>query len=256
MQSSKSNPKFDVKHEVFSLAQDVIYALVAVLIVFGAMYLILGPPFPPVVVVVSTSMLHEDGNTQWKTWLEENNLSYTNFPLIGGFDKGDLIITKRTTNISLGDVIIYERDLEHYGLESAPIIHRAVGVITIRDWKFENYTGTLDCIDEAQIEGAIDDVKMCNEETTNYNTTTLIIKEACQYKNFPKEGNFKFYITKGDNNPISDQCGLMGGTHTSMRLIPETQIITNAWILIPKVGYIKIWMNDAISFISSPFRGH
>ncbi|PKP59185.1 MAG: hypothetical protein CVT88_06070 [Candidatus Altiarchaeales archaeon HGW-Altiarchaeales-1] len=250
MQSSKSN----LKHEAFSLLQDVVYALAAVLIIFGAMYLLLGPPFPPIVVVISTSMLHED--TQWKNWFEENNLNYTGFPLIGGFDKGDVIITKRTNNINIGDVVIYERDLEHYGSESAPIIHRAIGIISIKDWKFENYSGTLDCINENQIEEAIESVKMCNEETKYYNTNAATMKGICPYKNFPKEGNFKFYITKGDNNPITDQCGLMGSTRTSMRMIPETQVITNAWILIPKVGYIKIWLNDIISFVTSPFRGH
>ncbi|OQX21909.1 MAG: hypothetical protein BWK75_02095 [Candidatus Altiarchaeales archaeon A3] len=255
MQPSKSNHKFDIKHEAFSLVHDIVYALVAVLVVFGTMYLILGPPFPPIVVVVSTSMLHED--TQWKNWFEENNLNYAGFQLIGGFDKGDVIITKQTKDISLGDVIIYERDLEHYGSQSAPIIHRATGIITINNWKFENYSGTLDCIKEEQIEEAIESVKICNEEaTTNYNLNAPIIKGSCQYKNFPKEGNFKFYLTKGDNNPISDQCGLMGDTHTSMRLIPETQVITNAWILIPKVGYIKIWLNDIIFYVTSPFRGH
>lgn len=245
---SKSNSS--IKHEAFSLAQDVIYAVVAVLIVFGAMYLILGPPFPPIVVVASTSMLHEDGNTQWKAWFEEKNLNYTNFPFINGFDKGDIIITKRTKNISLGDVIIYERDREHYGSVAAPIIHRVVGIITIKNWKFENWTGTLDCVDKERIEKAIEVIKMCNENA-NYETTP-IIRESCPYIHFPKKGDFKFYITKGDNNPVSDQCGLMGDT--PMRLIPETDVITNAWILIPKVGYIKIWMNDAISFITSPFR--
>jgi len=255
MQSSKSNlnPKSDVKHKAFLMAQDVIYALAAVLIVAGAMYLLLGPPFPPVVVVVSTSMLHDD--TQWKTWFEENKLNYTNFPFIDGFDKGDIIITKQTKNISVGDVVVYDRDFEHYRSEPTPIIHRVVGIISVKEWKFENYTGTLDCIDKSQIEDAIRDVKMCQEDA-NYNSNVFEIKGICQYKNFPKEGNFKFYITKGDNNPVSDQCGLMGNTLTSMRLIPETQVITNAWILIPKVGYIKIWLNDIVSYVTSPFRGH
>lgn len=253
MQPSNSKPESDIKHEAFSLVKDVVYALVAVLVVFGAMYLILGPPFPPIVVVISTSMLHED--TQWKNWFEENKLNYTNFPLINGFDKGDVIITKRTDNINIGDIIIYERDFEHYSSQSAPIIHRAIGIITIKDCKFENYTGTLDCIKEEQIEEAIESVKICNEETT-YNTNTPVIKGICKYKNFPKECNFKFYITKGDNNPISDQCGLMGDTRIAMQLIPETQVVTNAWILIPKVGYIKIWLNDIISYVTSPFRGH
>lgn len=252
MMSSKSNTNHDIKHEIFSLAQDVIYALVAVLVIFGVMYIVLGPPFPPIVVVISASMLHDD--TQWKKWFEENNLSYTKFPFIDGFDKGDVIITKRTKNIFLGDVVIYERDFEHYGSESAPIIHRAVGIITIKDWKFENYIGTLDCIDTGKIVEEIESVKMCNEGTKHYGVNTAVMEKRCPYKNFPKEGNFKFYITKGDNNPVSDQCGLMGGKHIPMRLIPETQIITNAWVLIPKVGYIKIWLNDIISYITSPFR--
>jgi len=226
------------KSSVKSFAYDVIYAIVAVFIVFGIMYLILGPPFPPIVVVVSTSMLHE--NTEWKTWFEEHSLTYTNFTFIDGFDKGDIIITKKANEINIGDVIIYERDSEHYEPNSAPIIHRVVGIISVKDWKFENYTGTLDCIDEEQIEDAIERVKMCNNGL------------RCIYKNFPKEGNFKFYITKGDNNPTTDQCGLM--PYTPMSLIPETQVITKAWILIPKVGYIKIWINDIISFALSPFR--
>lgn len=223
------------KKAIISNLKDFGEVIIAVIIVFGVMYLILGPPFPPIVVVISESMLHSDDS--WKQWFGEHKLNYSSFSFIDGFDKGDIIITKHSDSPNLGDVIIYDRDKEHLYPRKEGIIHRVVGMIEIRNWSIYNYTGTLDCITNEMIEEDIEHVKACNENP-----------EQCIYPKYPKKGDFKFYITKGDHNSLTDQCGLM--PDTPMHLIPETQVVTNGWILIPKIGYIKIWFNDAIDFIT------
>lgn len=236
--------EYKTKNLVISTLKDFAWAIAMVIIIFGGMYLILGPPFPPIVVVISQSMLHDDD--LWSKWFIEHGINYSSFPFIDGFDKGDVIITKYSPDIKLGDVVVYERDTEHIYPNNAPIIHRVVGIVEVRNWSYYNFSGTLEYIGEEEIRRDIENIKMCNEITNNG------IKDKCIYPKFPKTGNFKLYITKGDNNPISDQCGNM--PYSPMHLIPEQQIITKAWILIPKIGYLKIWLNEAIDFITHPFH--
>jgi len=216
--------------------------VVLILVVFLLILRItLGPPIPPMVVVTSTSMLHQDN--LWETWFEKQNFKkedYSKFPMIDGFDRGDLIITKYSEP-ELGDVIIYERDRISSTRAKDPIIHRVVGIVQVKNWTVSNITGTTDCLDNEKLEFTVKYIQNCKKNM-----------EECAYKTLPDDsGNFKFYITKGDNN---NQNSNMGNTDQCSNIalpVLDTQFVTKAWIKIPMLGYPKLWFNDLINFIIS-----
>lgn len=111
----------ELKKEAIEWTKEIVYAALIIAIIMGSLYAYTGR-WPPLVVVESGSMQHSD------------DTSY-----IGVIDTGDIVLAKqssfsdittyvrgRATGYSTygdyGDVIIYRR----YGLESTPIIHRAI----------------------------------------------------------------------------------------------------------------------------------
>ena len=112
----------------------------------------------PLVVVTSGSMTHKVDDNRWMSWMMSRGLSegdISNFPLQSGFVRGDMIIVKNPTS-NLGDVIIYERDLDHMSLYgSDPIIHRAVGVVYVKDYEVVELEGTMDCIKDKRLADTI-----------------------------------------------------------------------------------------------------
>ena len=111
------------KSEAMALVQDIVVALVVVAVVLGSLY-VYGGRWPPMVVVESESMQHDD------------ELSY-----IGVIDTGDLTLVRTLDNAGaprtwvegrdgdhrtygeFGDVIIYHKNGQ---TQTTPIIHRAV----------------------------------------------------------------------------------------------------------------------------------
>lgn len=200
----------------------------------------------PLVAVTSGSMFHSDGG-DWRSWMINHGISesdISNFPMQNGFATGDMILTitpdgKGTLfqifpDTKLGDVVIYTRDKLHSGNE--PIIHRVVGIIEVRNFGVYNITGTLDCIKGEDFEGTyIPYIRNCIEKTG-----------FCPYSAFPETGNFRFYITKGDNyltNRVTDQCGMGGGISLP---ITEKQLTARGWIRLPYIGYLKLLLNQII----------
>jgi len=205
------------------LARDILEPLIAVILILAFLKIVLGSHLlVPIVVVISGSMLHVEGDNGWNTWLKYNNITdeqIADFPLRDGFARGDLIVTMRPT-VKLGDVVIYERDQAHNHLRGEPIIHRIVGVATIEGNAIE-VEGTLDCLSK--------DVLLTYASKNN-------IKNS-------DPGKIKLYITKGDNNDRSDQCGGIAYPITEDRLLAKT------FLKIPKVGYVKLYMVDTIQKI-------
>ncbi|MDY6985105.1 MAG: S26 family signal peptidase [Candidatus Thermoplasmatota archaeon] len=109
--------------------------LLAVGIIFGGIYAYTGGVFPPLVVVVSNSMLHEDANVGQ----------------LGTISPGDIVLVKGAENIiakvnatetgyktygDYGDVIVYKPD----GKDVTPVIHRAIMWVEKGQWVQSNET--------------------------------------------------------------------------------------------------------------------
>lgn len=215
-----------------------VVAVLALIILFSKLFLG-AKMLIPLVAVTSESMLHE--SDAWEHWLLSHNVSegvIDSFPIQGGFAKGDMIVTitpdgKGTihgffSDTTLGDVVIYERDRIH-SFGAPPIIHRVVGVVEVRDWEVYSTEGTLDCLAVDDFQGEyILHVKGCVEG------------ERCSYASFPETGDFRFYVTKGDNNPGSDQCSNLALPVT------DAQLTARGWIVIPYLGWLKLILNAFI----------
>jgi len=119
------------KHAVVDLG----ITLLAVGIIFGGVYAYTGGVYPPIVVVVSNSMLHND----------------TNVGELGIISPGDIVLVKRTDSIvtkmnatktgyktygDYGDVIVYRPD----GEDVTPVIHRALMWVEEGQWIERNET--------------------------------------------------------------------------------------------------------------------
>jgi len=115
-------------------------------------------------------------------------------------------------------LLLYDRDSSHNSNRKEPIIHRVVGIATIENNNVL-VEGTLDCLTE--------------DDILNY---------AKNEKDPKKEDSDKIllYITKGDNNEVSDQCGNIALPVT------ENQMLAKTFAKIPKIGYLKLCMLDPL----------
>jgi len=227
----------DFKLEIKGWVRDFAEVAIVLAVIIVVSKLLLGAHMlVPLVAVTSPSMLHT--SDEWQNWLISHNISeeeLEGFPMRGGFARGDMILTITPDNkgvihpffsdTGIGDVIIYKRDKLHRN-NAPPIIHRVVGVVWIEEWKINNIDGTLDCLTVEDFENKyIPYVKSC------------VHGSSCSYTDFPKTGSFRFYITKGDNNPTSDQC-------VNIALpVTDTQLTARGWIVIPYVGWLKLALN-------------
>ncbi len=112
-------------------------------IVYPVLAIVLGTPFP-IVAVVSESMEHgvhndiicgqsfpefrDSFDNYWDvcgSWYENRGISkdeFRAFPFKNGFDKGDVIVLWRPTNIEVGDILVFQAN------KAQPIIHRVVNI--------------------------------------------------------------------------------------------------------------------------------
>ncbi len=232
----------NLKNKIYQQLSDLAEVAVTIAIIIILSKIFLGPQMLiPLVAVTSGSMEHTDDG--WRNWLISKGIppeEISKFPMQNGFNKGDMILTitpddKGTIipifpETKLGDVVIYNRDKKHPGSES--IIHRVVGIVEVENWSIRNVTGTLDCLSEEDFRNTyIPYVKNC------------VNKQNCPYTQFPETGDFRFYMTKGDNqqtNMVTDQCGKNGGIALP---VTDAQLIARGWIRIPYVGHLKLLLN-------------
>ncbi|MBI2660283.1 signal peptidase I [Candidatus Woesearchaeota archaeon] len=152
----------------------------------------------PVVAVVSESMEHNADFSEWwessGKWYASNGISKENFyefPMKGGFNKGDIIVLKGKApgNIGIGDIVVF------WSAKKDPIIHRVV-----KKWQ---------------------------------------------------EESIYYFQTKGDNyktNPVSIRSSILDET-----MINQEQIVGNAVLRIPFLGYIKIWFVEFLNVLKGVF---
>jgi hypothetical protein len=251
------------------LWREILEVLGTLLIILVVLQLLLGAHMPvPIVAVVSCSMIHEDdaisslsykfaesvwpvllegrckydsGNS-WRKWVTDKipEADIDNFPLKGGFSVGDMVLVITPdgagtilpffSKTKVGDVVIYMRDRRVSGNE--PIIHRVVGIVDVRDGRVFNISGTIDCYAQKDFETKfIPYIKSCQKGSFN-----------CAYRSFPEGDSFRLYITKGDNNRGTDQCG-------GILPVTDQQILARGWIRIPYLGWLKLILNRVFGLV-------
>jgi signal peptidase len=235
------------KSEAMALVQDVVVALIVVAIVLGSLY-VYGGRWPPMVVVESESMQHDD------------ELSF-----IGVIDTGDLTLVRTLDNAGppitwvegrdtdyrrydeFGDVIIYHKN----GLtQTTPIIHRAIVRIEYNETAEGFDVPTLD-------EWGVTDTIEIHDFNSYHNgrreSITLEIDVKGILKNFKDNDNAVPHggiITKGDHNREVDQYSLPAwtgqgappeGVSRLVEPVDEDWIVGVARGEIPWFGLIKLW---------------
>lgn len=210
--------------------RDFLEVIIEVCVIIVVLKVLLGARMIlPLVAVTTGSMIHDDGDMSWKLWMTErgiNESQISGFPLLSGFNIGDMIVVKNP-DAKLGDVLIYERDKDHSGLGDIPIIHRAVGIVYVEDWKVARTEGTLDCFTNGSIMKYVNMTQDCAARGV----------QNCPYPAIPKSSSFRLYITKGDHNLESDQCSKV------MQIsypVNEEQVLGRGFFRIPYIGYLKI----------------
>ncbi|MBN2251765.1 MAG: hypothetical protein JW724_06805 [Candidatus Altiarchaeota archaeon] len=275
--AGKDESSADKRAPLWKDALDVLLPLAVILIVLR---LLLGANMPvPLVAVVSCSMLHEgdiigsasyamalatgplfvegacvyDAGSYWRDWITSRvpDADVDGFPLKSGFSVGDMILVITPdgsgtvlpffSETRVGDVIIFKRDDNSRGSE--PIIHRVVGIVNVDGGNVSSVGGTMDCFTEYEFEGRfIPYVRNCQQNLSD-----------CPYRDYPEGETFSFYITKGDNNKVSDQCSNPSSVRNNMLPVPDSQVIARGWIRLPYLGWLKLVLNRILGLILGIF---
>jgi len=224
--------------DIFEVAGTVLVLIIVLRLMFGSLTLV------PLVVVTSGSMLHIGGD--WHSWLAVNLGNETlvdSFPFKNGFARGDMIFTVSPVkyhlfpDTQLGDVVIYDRDLapQHAYHSNEPIIHRIVGIVWVENESVTRFEGSLGCLSVDDMPRYITLVENCRS-----------MQKPCVYPSYPKEGSYRFFITKGDNNPSPDQCGMNGGIAYPVN---EKQLKARGWVRLPYIGWVKLIFNFILELV-------
>jgi signal peptidase I len=258
--------EMDLKKTLLEWLRDLGEVILILILIIVVSRLLLGAHMlVPLVAVTSCSMLHANdeigmasakfaqsigincyASNEYKNLedLFSSEEEIKKLPFKNGFSIGDMIIVitpngkgeifgfKFPTLFSetkFGDVIIYNRDKKHG--DGEPIIHRVVGIVRVKNWSVEGTEGTLGCL---------------SEEDFNNKYIPMIVncingkEESCPYREYPKKENFKFFITKGDNNGGIDQCSPIAYP------VNEEQLSARGWIRLPYIGWLKLILNALI----------
>ena len=235
------------KSEIMALVQDVVVALIVVAIVLGSLY-VYGGRWPPMVVVESESMQHDD------------ELSF-----MGVIDTGDLTLVRTLENAGapvtwvegretdyqtygeFGDVIIYHKNGQ---FQTTPIIHRAIVRI-----EYDVSSGGFD-VPSLGVEDVFESFTIPNFNSYHNGRLEVIelkidVKAILDnFNNNPSVDPHGGIITKGDHNREVDQYSLPAWTGSGMppdgvsRLVEPVE---DGWIVgvargeIPWFGLIKLW---------------
>ena len=259
----------DVDDDSKPLWREILEVLGTLILILLVLQLLLGAHMPvPIVAVVSCSMIHEDdvigslsykiadsvwpmllesrckydSGNNWSKWITDKvpQADTGNFPLRSGFSVGDMVLVITPdgsgtilpffSQTKLGDVVIYMRDRRVSGSE--PIIHRVVGIVNVRDGRVSDVSGTLDCYTQKDFEVKfIPYVLNCQKGSP-----------SCAYRSFPTGSDFRLYITKGDNNRGTDQCG-------GILPVTDQQILARGWIRVPYLGWLKLALNRVFGLV-------
>ena len=249
--------------------KDVLEVILFFAVILLALKLMLGADMPvPLAGVVSCSMIHEDdglsivsyslarffpsllpapctynNGREWRTWLAQKApaLDTSRMPFKSGFAVGDLMIVGSCKGAGLltqngilsGDVILftYKKTPDQPGNE--PLLHRVVAKIEVRNGSIANISGALDCFTRQDFrDESVQYIKRCQKGLP-----------LCPYGRFPKGDDYNLYLTKGDNNAITDQCSAL-----IVPPITDENVLAKAYVRIPLVGWLKIFIEPLFNF--------
>ena len=249
--------------------KDILEVALFFAVILLALKLMLGADMPvPLAGVVSCSMIHEDdglstvsyslarffpallpapctynNDWEWRTWLAQKSpsLDTNRMPFTNGFAVGDLLLVGSYNGAGIlskkgimpGDVILftYKRTPEQPGNE--PLLHRVVARIEVRSGAVANISGALDCFTEQDFQSEfVQYIKRCQEG-----------RPLCPYGKFPSGNDYNMYLTKGDNNGITDQCSAL-----IVPPITDENVIAKAYMRIPLLGWLKIFIEPLFGF--------
>lgn len=209
--------------KVLPVVKDVLTAVIVILIIVAAMFAYTGV-WPPMVVIESGSMMHDDSS----------------YGKIGTIDPGDFTFVKKIngrndvvtyyqgektgykTYSNYGDVIVYVKN----GVGGTPVIHRAMC------WVEVNVTE----------EGVFYDIP----ELNYYHISTITITEL-NLNNYDPNVNHSGFLTKGDANNGCDQdssAGIEDELGRKVGIVKPEWIIGKARGEIPWFGGIKLSVDD------------
>lgn len=236
-----------VPHDVMASRglREAVAAAAVVALVFGLLTLWSGV-WPPLVVIESGSMMHQEGCLDPGDRDDDGDRECTPYGRFGTMDPGDIVAVKKASarqDIELlveageprfglaGDVIVYYRNND---TSKAPVIHRAVAWINvIGEGPDRRYT-----------------VDWIGRERLHFSSAGVYLPEfgLDERYGYPKERAFKpiksGFITRGDNpltNPASDQAlGISG-------LVEPGWIVGKARFELPWFGLIKLALANSIN---------
>jgi signal peptidase I len=257
--------------------RDILEVLATLAVIIIVLQLLFGAHMTvPLVAVVSCSMLHQDdvigsvsqgisqlvwpilldgpcnydASPNWRSWITERvpGANIDSFPLKSGFSVGDMVLVITPDGAGtiipffsqpkLGDVVIYKIDKN--AVANEPIIHRVVGLVKVEGGNVSSVEGTLDCFTKADFQKTyISYVQSCQQGKT-----------GCPYRDYPTGDAYSFYITKGDNNRVSDQC--RGGYYKSIMPVTDAQVVARGFLRIPYIGWFKILLGRFLGLLGVP----
>jgi hypothetical protein len=174
---------------------------------------------------------------EWQTWLSRKapDIGGGRMPFRSGFAVGDLLVVGSFKGAGLlskkgiepADVILftYKKDPNQPGNE--PLLHRVVGKIEVRDGSVANISGALDCFTPQDFQ----------DEFVQYIKRCQAGLPLCPYGKFPRGNDYNLYLTKGDNNAITDQCSAL-----IVPPITDENVLAKAYVRIPLAGWLKIFI--------------
>lgn len=209
--------------KMLPVVKDVLTAVIVILIIVAGMFAYTGV-WPPMVVIESGSMMHDDSP----------------YGKIGTIDPGDFTFVKKVNNrdevityyqgektgyktySNYGDVIVYVKN----GVGGTPVIHRAMC------WVEVNITGN----------GTFYNIP----ELNYYHLSAITITEL-NLRNYDPKVNHSGFLTKGDANNGCDQDSSAG---IEDELGRKVEVVKLEWIVgkaegeIPWFGGIKLSVDD------------
>jgi signal peptidase len=258
-EDSKQAKRAEWKSTGMGLLRDVSIAVIIMLILIGSMWIYTGN-WPPMVVVESESMMHDEDSE------------------VGVIDTGDLVLVKKVdgrgdittyyegkkddykTYDDYGDVIIYKKDgigpdeAADLGLESAkytPVIHRVllwlefdkdatdsdprgIGHFNIPELNLFDITGQ----------------RVIDENFPAYakgDKNAPLILDLDQIYERMRHNPHSGYITKGDHNPVSNPNGLASiDQYQTSEPVEVDWVIGKAKGELPWFGLIKLYVSGSL----------
>jgi signal peptidase len=237
--------KLDIKKYLIGLARDILIAIIVMAIIIGSLWGYTSN-WPPMVVIESNSMMHDDDSS------------------LGTIDTGDLVLVKRISRRSdittyvqgvktgyktygtYGDVIIFKKN----GLDDTPVIHRAVVWVEYNASGFHYISnngiqikkeGSFDIPELGEKYYNIMELSIENYRPKHINLTIDFYKILKVFNNngaTPHSG----FITKGDNNLIIDQDNLPDSKKHIVEPIKVDWIVGKAEGELPWFGLIKLYV--------------